>query len=163
MKRLENMTRYRPIHVQALFLGAMSPVEDRDHLYSAKETFHGEGAEALRAVGIEPGGRSVAVALAAMQRMGFLLTHVLDCPVSDTAARREALQSRLPATLARIRRSYKPKRLVLVGAELSECVTQITGAKLDTVIHTQNGQPYEWAGIGPDLLAKEAAAPLEAL
>jgi hypothetical protein len=52
---------------------------------------------------------------------------------------------------------------VLVGAELSECVTQITGANLDAVIVLQNGQPFEWAGVGPDLLAKEAAAPLEAL
>jgi uncharacterized protein YciI len=73
------------------------------------------------------------------------------------------LQRRLPATLARIRRSYKPKRLVLVGSKLSEYVTQITGANLDAVIVLQNGQPFEWAGVGPDLLAKEAAAPLEAL
>src|SRR6266851_3007942 len=119
LKRLENMTRYRPIHVQALFLGAMSPAEDRDHLYSAVETFHGEGAEALQALGAEQAGRSVAETLAGLQRGGFLLTHVLDCPVSGVAATSEALQRRLPATLARIRRSYKPKRLVLVGAELS--------------------------------------------
>jgi uncharacterized protein YciI len=163
LKRLENMTRYRPIHVQALFLGAMTPVEDRDHLYSAVDTFHGEGAEAMRALGVEQAGRSVAETLTGLQRMGFLLTHILDCPVSDVATRREALQRRLPATLARIRRSYKPKRLVLVGSKLSEYVTQITGANLDAVIVLQNGQPFEWAGVGPDLLAKEAAAPLEAL
>ena len=163
LKRLENMTRYRPIHVQALFLGATSPVDDCDHLYSAAETFHGEGAEALRALGVEQGGRSVAETLASLQRMGILLTHVLDCPVADEAARREALQARLPATLARIRRSYKPKRLVVVGAELAGCVTQITGANLDAVVVLRNGQPFEWAGVGPDLLAKEAAAPLEAL
>jgi hypothetical protein len=163
LKRLENMTRYRPIHVQALFLGAMSPAEDRDHLYSAAETFHGEGAETLRALGIEQAGRSVAETLASLQRMGILLTHVLDCPVIDTAARREALHTRLPATLARIRRSYKPKRLVLVGAELAGCVTQITGANLDAVVVLHGGKPFEWAELSPDLLAKEAAAPLEAL
>ncbi len=163
LKRLENMTRYRPIHVQALFLGAMSPVEDRDHLYSAVETFHGEGAEAVRALGVEQPGRNVAETLAGLQRMGFLLTHVLDCPVNDAAARREALQARLPATLARIRRSYKPKRVVLVGGELSTYVTQIAGANLDAVVVLQNGKPYEWTGVGPYLLAKEAAAPLEAL
>jgi hypothetical protein len=163
LKRLENMTRYRPIHVQALFLGAMSPIEDRDHLYSVAETFHGEGAEALRALGIEQGGRSVAETLAGLQRMGFLLTHVLECPLSDATVRGEALQSRLPATLARIRRSYKPKRLVLVGAELTDYVTQIINANLDAVIILQKGRPYEWAGVGPDLLGKVAAATLEAL
>src|ERR1700751_3810700 len=77
LKRLENMTRYRPIHVQALFLGAMRPVEDHDHLYSAIETFQGEGLEALRALGVEQAGRSVAETLAGLQRMGILLTHVL--------------------------------------------------------------------------------------
>jgi hypothetical protein len=163
LKRLENMTRYRPIHVQALFLGAMSPAEDRDHLYSAVETFHGEGTEALRALGVEQAGRSVAETLASLQRMGILLTHVLDCPVTDAAARREALQGRLPATLARIRRSYKPKRVVLVGAELSAYVTQITGADLDALVVLHNGQPFEWADVSPDLLAKEAAAPLGAM
>lgn len=163
LKRLENMTRYRPIHVQALFLGVMSPAEDRDHLYSALETFQGEGADALRALGIEQDGRSVAETLASLQRMGFLLTYVLECPVSDTAARREALQSRLPATLARIRRSYKPKRLVLVGAELADYVTQITGAKLAAMVFLQGGQPFEWSGISPDLLGKEASAAQEAL
>jgi hypothetical protein len=163
LKRLENMTRYRPIHVQALFLGAISPVEDADHLYSAVEAFHGEGAEALRALGIEQAGRSVAETLAGLQRMGILLTHILECPMSDVAARREALQSRLPATLTRIRRSYKPKRLVLVGTDLADCVRQITGANLDAVVVLHNGRPYEWAGVSPDLLAKEAAAPQEAL
>ena len=157
------MTRYRPIHVQALLLGAMSPVEDRDHLYSAIEAFHGEGLEALRALGVERAGRSVAETLAGLQRMGILLTHVLECPVTDAMALREALQTRLPATLARIRRSYKPKRLVLVGAEMAGCVTRITGANLDAVVVLHSGKPFEWAELSPDLLAKEAAAPLGAL
>jgi len=144
-------------------LGAMSPIDDRDHLYSVTATFHGEGAEALRALGVEQAGRSVAETLASLQRMGFLLTHVLECPVTDATARREALQTRLPATLARIRRSYKPKRVVLIGAELAGCVTQITGANLDAVVVLRNGQPFEWAELSPDLLGKEAAAPLGAL
>lgn len=163
LKRLENMTRCRPIHVQALFLGAMSPIEDRDHLYSTVETFQGEGAEVVRALGVEQAGRSVAETLAGLQRMGFLLTHVLECPVTGAKAQREALQKRLPATLARIRRSYKPKRVVLVGAELADCVTQITAANLDATILLRRGRPFEWVEVNPDLLAKEAAAPLEAL
>jgi hypothetical protein len=95
--------------------------------------------------------------------MGFLLTHVLECPVSDAAARREALQARLPATLARIRRSYKPKRVVLVGAELAGCVAQLTRANLEAVVVLRKGQPFEWAELSPDLLGKEAAAPFGAL
>ena len=36
---LENATRYQPIHVQALFVGAASPADDRADLYSAGEKF----------------------------------------------------------------------------------------------------------------------------
>jgi hypothetical protein len=160
LKRLENMTRYRPIHVQTLFLGAASPAEDHDHLYSAKEEFHGEGAEVLRALGIENAGAKVAETLAGIQRQGLLLTHVLECPLSDAAARREALQRRLPLTLTRIRRSYKPKRLVLVGRELSEFVTEITSGKLDATVVLDRGQPFEWDGFRVQMLAKEAAVPI---
>ncbi len=163
LKRLENMTRYRPIHIQALLLGAASPAEDGEHLYSAENEFQGEGAEALRAFGVDYAGKNVSDVLASFQRTGLLLTHVLECPVSDAVARREALQRRLPGTLTRIRRSYKPKRVVLVGAELSEFVAQINDAQLNALLLLQNGHPYEWAGISAELLGKEAAAPLQAL
>jgi hypothetical protein len=65
--------------------------------------------------------------------------------------------------LARIRRSYKPKRVVLVGAELYEFVKTITSADLDAMVILRKGQPYEWVGLDAELLAKEAAAPLQAL
>jgi len=159
LKRLENMTRYRPIHIQALLVGAASPAEDGEHLYSTENEFRGEGAEALRAFGVDYAGKSVSDVLAGFQRMGLLLTHVLECPVSDAVARREALKRRLPGTLTRIRRSYKPKRVVLVGAELSEFVAQIKDARLNALLLLENGHPYEWTGISAELLGKEAAAP----
>src|SRR5215469_16919242 len=59
LKRLEKMTRYRPIHVQTLLVGAVSPENDGDDLYSAEGEFRGEGADFLRALGIIQGGRSV--------------------------------------------------------------------------------------------------------
>ena len=163
LKRLENMTRYRPIHVQALFLGAASPAEDGEHLYSAAGEFRGEGAEVLRALGIAKAGRQVDETLASLQRQGFLLTYILECPVSCAEERREALRRRLPTMLARIRRSYKPKRVVLVGAELSEFVAPITNAGLDAMLVLHNGQPFEWTRMSSDLLAKELAAPPQSL
>jgi len=158
LKRLEKMTRYRPIHMQTLFLGSTSPAEDRDHLYSTEGEFHGEGKAILRALGIEHGRRSVGEVLSEIQRQGLLVTHVLECPLSDAQARQEAMQKRLPSVLARIRRSYKPKRVVLVGTELCEFVTSIRNGKLDALVVLHSGRPFEWARIGPDLLAKEATA-----
>lgn len=163
LKRLENMTRYRPIHVQTLFLGAASPAEDREELYSTEGEFQGEGAEILRSLGIDRAGRSVEEVVAGIQRQGFLFTHILECPVSDSALRREALRRRLPSVLARIRRSYKPKRVVLVGAELAEFVTQITAASLDAEIVLHYGRPFEWNEISDAIPAKAPATPLQAL
>lgn len=128
LKRLENMTRYRPIHVQALFLGAESPVAAPEYLYSAEVEFRGEGLALLLALGIDPAGKSVEAVLKDFQRRGYLLAHILECP--GPADRLDALhlllQKRSLATAARIRRSLKPKRLVLLGTELAALAGTLT-------------------------------------
>ena len=132
LKRLENMTRYRPIHVQALFLGAASPAQDADHLYSADGGFHGEGAALLRALGMELTGRSVETVLTEFQRRGYLLTHLLECPGewTDTAKLQEAAEKRLNSTLTKIRRSFKPKKVVLLGPEMDAFCTRLENQDL---------------------------------
>jgi hypothetical protein len=165
LKRLESATRYRPIHVQALFLGAVSPAEDRADLYSAQESFTGEGAELLRALEVESAGRSVEAALTDFQRRGYLLTHFLECPevAGNIEVRREAMRRRLPATLARIRRSYKPKRVVMIGSELTEFVSQVQGAGLGATVILRDHRPLEWNELGDGMLVKLLSAPLESL
>jgi hypothetical protein len=165
LKRLESMTRYRPIHVQALFLGAASPLDDEDYLYSAEGSFRGEGATLLAALGVELAGRSVEEILSDFQRRGYLLAHLIECgeKTGDATVRREVLARRIPATLTRIRRSFKPKRLVLLGEELAEFVPQFMAANLDATLILRDGKPFEWNEIDDGLLAKELAAPLQAL
>jgi hypothetical protein len=127
-KRLENMTRYRPIHVQALFLGAASPAGDANHLYSAESEFRGEGLALLRALGIDPAEKSIETVLTDFQRRGYLLAHMLECPdkSADAKGTEELLEKRLTATTVRIRRSLKPKKIVLIGRELDPFVEQLT-------------------------------------
>ncbi len=165
LKRLENMTRYRPIHVQVLFLGAASPADPQEYLYSGPGAFKGEGATLLRALSVETSGRTVEATLADFQRRGYLLAHVLECgeEFKNEAASREALGRRIPATLTRIRRSFRPKRLVLLGAEQTEFVPQFTAANLDAALILQDGKPFHWNQIGDGWLAKELAAALQAL
>ena len=164
LKHLEAMTRYRPIHVQALFLGAASPANAEDYLYSARDAFRGEGAILLRALRIDDTGRSLEATLADFQRRGYLLAHVLDCEVSGgNALSREALARRIPAMLTRIRRSFKPKRLALVGQELAEFVPQFMAANLDAALILQDGKPFEWNELSDSSLAKELAATAPAL
>jgi hypothetical protein len=165
LKRLENMTRYRPIHVQALFLAATGPAADAEYLYSTQGEFAGEGADILRALGIEVSGRTVEAALTEFQRRGYVLAYVLECAQENgsAAARREALQQRISSTIARIRRSLKPKRVVLLGSELTEFVPQLAAANLEATLILREGRPFEWNELGDRLLTKELTAPLQAL
>ena len=164
LKRLENASRYRPIHVQALFLGAASPANAEDYLYSARDVFQGEGEILLRALHIENAERPLEATLADFQRRGYLLAHLIECPQEQgTAVGTEILRRRIPATLTRIRRSFKPKRVVLLGQELAEFIPQFMAANLDAALILRNGRPFEWSEIGGGWLAKELAAPLRAL
>jgi hypothetical protein len=159
------MTRYRPIHVQALFLGPASPADAEEYLYSARNGFAGEGAALLQALNVETSGRTVESVLTEFQRRRYLLAHVLDCgeEFGNGAVRREALARRIPATLTRIRRSFKPNRVVLLGQELAEFVQQFMAANLDAALILRDSKPFEWDEIGDGVLTKELAAPLQSL
>ena len=159
LRRLEKMTRFRPIHVQALFLGAVSPQADGEHLYSAEGEFRGEGATLLRALEMDTAGRSAEATLAEFQRRGYLLTHVLECPgeYRDQTVLRSAMEQRIGATMARIRRSFKPKRVVLLGEELEPFVAQFKAADLGAeLLLSDAGQPFPLSSA--ELVTKLTAA-----
>lgn len=163
LKRLENMTRYRPVHVQALILAAASPADERAHLYSAEDGFQGEAAEVMRVLGVETKGRTVSEALTDFQRHGYLLAHVLDCAEAQGTAPSEALQRRMASTLTRIRRSFKPKRIVLIGSELAPLIGKFQSANLAAALILRDGKPFEWRELSDGGLGKELAAPLQPL
>ncbi len=118
LQRLEWTTRYRPIHVGTVLLGASAPADDAEFLYAERGEFLGEAKYVLDACGLVTAGKSWQAVLTEFQRAGFLLTYALECPL-DPAINEEAvstlLQSRMPALLARIRRSLKPKRIVPIS------------------------------------------------
>jgi len=162
LQRLENMTRYRPIHVQALFLGVASPANDADHLYSADSEFHGEGAALLRAFGMEFTGRSVEAVLTEFQRRGYLLTHLLECPGdwTDGAKLQEAAEKRLNSIVTKIRRSFKPKRVVLVGQEMDAICTRLVNQDLGAeLLVAAAGQAFRLNELAPgEFVTKLTAA-----
>lgn len=162
LKRLENMTRYRPIHVQALFLGAVSPIKDTDHLYSAEGAFQGEGAALLSALGMESAGRSVEAALTEFQRRGYVLTHLLECPSdgSDAAKLQAAAENRLGAIATKIRRSFKPKKVVLVGQEMDAFCTRLENQDLGAeLLFSSSGRAFRLNELAPgEIVTKLTAA-----
>src|SRR5438270_13756650 len=80
LQSLEWATRFRPIHINILLLGAVAPTEDFDLIYSLAGDWRGEAKMLLTSLGVTTEGKSPNAILAEFQRGGFFLTHVLECP-----------------------------------------------------------------------------------
>jgi hypothetical protein len=146
LQRLEWATRYRPLHIGTVLLGASSPIAEADYLYSGRGEFSGEAKHVLAAAGVSPAGKSGESTLTEFQRGGFLLTHVLECPLAaegnDLAAVGSLLQSRLTALLARIRRSLRPKRIVPISGALQLLLSDLQENNLGCTVVLDSGLPF---------------------
>jgi hypothetical protein len=153
LQRLEWSTRYRPIHMHTLLLGAVSPVKDAEFLYSPGESHSGEAARVFTAAGIDTDGKSTEALHAEFQRRGIFLTHVLECPLESPsdgenagggihAIPVELLTARLAALFTRIRRSLKPKRVGLVSEALKAVLENFSGAQLGCELLLDDGHPF---------------------
>ena len=146
LRRLEWTTRYRPVHINTLFLGAFSPRQDEDFLYAPTGEFGGEAALLLEALGISTVGKTADAVHAEFQRAGFFLTHVLECSLeSDGSARanaKAALKARLAVVAIRIRRSLKPKRVMAVTEQLTPVVEDILALDLGCPVMLDQGKPF---------------------
>lgn len=167
LRRLEWATRYRPVHIQTLLLGGIAPREDTEFLYAPSGELQGEAEAVLRAVGIESGrppfeaqgkqgkqeavsttasGKSVEEIHTEFQAGGLFLTHILECPLkpgqNGEAGASTLLRKHLPAVASRIRRSLKPKRVILVTEIPSEVVQDILALDLGCEVILNDGKPF---------------------
>jgi hypothetical protein len=144
LQRLEWTTRYRPVHISALLLGGVSPLAEEDFLYAGE--FKGEADRLLEAVGISTAGKSSDVVLREFQRVGFFLTHVLECPLetgqAGESSREDLLMRRVSAVMTRIRRSLKPKRVVLISGLLTPLAARLSNAELGCPVILDDGKPF---------------------
>jgi len=132
LQRLEWATRFRPIHMQALLLAA-APETDEEFLYSPNGSLGGQAAELLAALSITTAGKSSEEVLGEVQKRGLYLSYALECPVepdSDTSVILELLDRHMPHAIARIRRSLKPKRVLILSPELQPLLAQFTESAL---------------------------------
>jgi hypothetical protein len=144
LRRLEWTTRYRPVHIGTLLLGAVAPQSDSDFLYCPGGDWKGEAAVLLAAAGLTTDGKSAEAILAEFQRGGFFLTHVLECPSDDRGGQsiQQLLSNRLPAVLTRIRRSLKPKRVALISGHLAAFLPALASAELNCTMLLDHGHPF---------------------
>jgi hypothetical protein len=153
LRRLEWTTRYRPVHINTLLLGAFSPLRDEDFLYAGGGEdggeFCGEAAQILAAVAISTAGKTRDAVHAEFQRAGFFLTHVLECPLEGAGNQQSdapaALKARLRAVATRIRRSLKPRRVMAVAEELAPVMEDILALDLGCPVVLDHGKPFRLA------------------
>lgn len=169
LQRLEWTTRYRPVHIHTLLLGACTPLRDEDFLYTSYGDFRGEAAQILDAVGISTAGKTRETVHANFQRAGFFLTHVLECPFEGDgtfeAGAHAMLKKRLAAVATRIRRSLKPKRVMAITEELALVLDDILAIDLGCPVLVDHGKPFRLASGDGDngvLRLREALAALDA-
>jgi len=149
LQRLERATRYRPVHIQTLLLGGISPESDNAFLYSPEGNFDGEAATLLDALQIPRAGKSAEAILTEFQKRGLFLTYVLECPLESGAVPstvQQLLEKQFPATVARIRRSFRPKRVILFSSELAPLAGKFTEAALGTPVFTGQYGPLPLDG-----------------
>jgi hypothetical protein len=148
--RLEWATRFRPIHIQALLLAASAPKADSEFLYSPETAFTGLAGDLLSALSVSTAGKSYEEVLADFQKRGLFLVYLLECPVATGTRPTEAvdlLDRHLPQAVARIRRSLKPKRILVLSQDLQPFLPQLSESAL--------GCPVVYA----PLAAPESAVP----
>lgn len=145
LRRLEWATRYRPVHIQALMLGGVAPRLDSECLYAPETEFQGDAGKILRAAGVSWERKPHEAVVTEFQKLGVMLAYVLECPLNEGAEASQGhgmLEKQLPATLARIRRSLQPKRVVLFSAEVGEVADTVRRAELGCLVLPRQGAPF---------------------
>ena len=162
LQRLELTTRYRPIHIQTLLLGAVSPPIQSDFLYSPDLPPTGEAARLFEAASVSTQGKSVDTLHAEFQRRGLFVTHMLECPLEpngagapasvtprDSATRLQMLlAARIPAVLVRIRRSLKPRRVALISPALTSFIDQFSTSQIGCELLVDGHRSFELEDTG---------------
>jgi hypothetical protein len=157
LNRLERATRYRPVHIGTLFLAAVAPKLDSQYLYSGQGEFVGEANLLLATTGIVPDGKDSERVLAEVQRGGYFLTHVLECPLENgggSGALNGLLRQRLGSVAARIRRSLRPKRIALISKMLDPMIETLQKAELGCPLVLDGGGAFDLGGPSKEAFAR---------
>lgn len=150
--RLEAATRFRPLHIATLLVAVAPPVRAADDFYwldtaeSPSEGAQFFQRQLLEAAGVKSTqGKSREAQLAEFQRQGFYVAYLWECPMPNSGgggpASSTELDSAAKKLALRIRFSYKPKHVVLLGAELVAVAQRMAEADVAAKLLLHNGAP----------------------
>jgi hypothetical protein len=160
--RLERATRFRPVHIQVLFLALtpFGPVEDDFYGPPRSKAFF---ESMMAAVGIsslkekdsleaqgDPGvAESDVACLIEFQRRGYFLAYLSECPVPEDVNSVATIGERLgPTPALRIRFNYRPKRVALLGKNTAPLIEILEKAGLGSALLLDQGEPLTIPEVG---------------
>lgn len=159
IEQLELATRFRPIHIGVLLVADAPPGARVDYFYlpatdRATRSNHARAFfdDLMEGCGVpDAAEKSEEGCLAEFQRGGFFLAYLVECPLAfrqdsseegKTVLDEEALARRYGATLVqRIRFSYKPKQILLLGAATHPLVSALRSAGFGDRLILEGGAP----------------------
>ena len=154
VQRLERDTRYRPIHIDVLFVGMAPVARAEDDLYGAQGSPNFfdtllDGVEIREDAGLSAPESGVA-RLLEFQKKGCYLTFVSECaliredpadPDGVAATEREHISRLAPALIRRIRFNYRPKNVALLGGNLNPLVEILRQSEIAPLLLLDQGRP----------------------
>jgi hypothetical protein len=164
IERLEQATRFRPIHIQALLLAAAPPLEPQDDFYRAPRSASRSAAsqtffdQLAKCIGRKPGDATEEESLLAeFQRRGFYLAYAVECPSESFAPLAAAITKLAPRVLLRVNTSYKPKFVVPISPALQPLIALFQANSWADRLILQNGAPFADPSFG-DSVSKALAS-----
>jgi hypothetical protein len=166
MERLELVTRFRPIHIQVLFVALDPMPRPEDEFYKPPESRQFFDS-LLSALDISTHAESNAAEAAAanlleFQRRGYYLTYLSECPLPPTHSASKSAENRAasecisrlaPTLVKRIRFNYKPKHVALLGTNLRPLIEIFEQSGIAPLLLLDQGVPLTVpsAGDAPSL------------
>lgn len=149
--RLERATRFRPVHMNVLFVALAPMTRPEDDFYGPPQSsaFFESLMDALDITPLaaevpreSDRTRDQSARLAEFQRKGYYLSYLSECPILDeTDSVAAAISTLGPALIRRIRFNYKPKHIALLGSNMAPLIGILEKAGMGTLLLLHGGQP----------------------
>jgi hypothetical protein len=150
IERLEQATRFRPIHIQVLLLAAAPPSQPADDFYraatsakrcAASQTFFDE---ITKSIGHKSGDTADEEAtLTEFQRAGFYLAYAVECPIESPQQLAATVTQLAPRVLLRVNTSYKPKFVAPISNELQPLIALFRSNSWADRLLLHDGKPFD--------------------
>ena len=165
IERLEMATRFRPIHIHTLVVGACPPAGLADFFYNpgtntaprsapGRAYFDELAKCAPDAVAKSAGDEIV---LSEWQRRGLFLGYAVDCPIESPAELASAVEKAAKTLLLRLATSYKPKGVALISAPAVPLAAFLQQNGWAGKLILDSNRPFEGTGLGDRLAAAVTA------